>query len=204
MRTEPPGISKAEIARLLEGHWDFRAVALEYLPVGFGSHHWAGADAEGARRFITVDELTKSRLGDDPDAAFDALDRAFKTAARLRDEVGLDFVVGPVAKRDGGVTHRLDDRYALTVFPYLDGEPVGHGGYASAGDRRRVLGLLGRLHRATAVVPVDLPQCEDFTLPNRRALLQALAELGRPWKAGDFASQHASCSRRTPIMCDSY
>lgn len=74
----------------------------------------------------------KSRLGDDPDAAFDALDRAFQTAALLRDQVGLGFVIGPVTKRDGGVTNRVDARYALTVLPHLDGEPVGNGGYASS------------------------------------------------------------------------
>lgn len=43
------------------------------------------------------------------------------------------------------------------------------------------------MHRATADVPADLPQREDFTIPNRRVLLEALAELDRRWKAGAFA-----------------
>lgn len=186
MRTEPPGISKGDIARTLDRHWDFHASALEYLPVGFGSHHWAAVDAEGSRRFITVDDLTKSRLAGEPDAALDALDRAFRTAALLRDQVGLGFVVGPVPNRDGAVAHRVDDRHALSMFPYLDGEPLGNGGYASVDDRRRVLDMLGRLHRATADVPADLPQRDDFTIPSRPALLQALAELDRPWNSGPF------------------
>jgi hypothetical protein len=106
---------------LLEQRWCFRAASLEYFPVGFGSHHCAASDSQGARRFATVDRLTQSWRGSDADAAHDVLERTFRTPALLRDTAGLEFVVGPLADRAGINTHRLGD-HAVTVFPFLEGQ----------------------------------------------------------------------------------
>jgi spectinomycin phosphotransferase len=169
VRSEPPDFDHAGLARLLEREWSFPAVSLDYLPVGFGSHHWAAADAEGRRRFVTVDHLGQARLGAD---AFDTLRRAFQTAALLRDEAGLEFVVGPLADRAGAPTNRLGD-YAVTVFPFLEERSRG-------GEPDEVMRMLDRLHAAT--VPQDLPRREDFAIPNR----DALRALDRPWTTGPF------------------
>ena len=46
--------------------------------------------------------------------------------------------------------------------------------------------VLGRLHAATGSVPADLPRREDFELPSRVALEEALHDLDRPWESGPF------------------
>jgi spectinomycin phosphotransferase len=49
--------------------------------------------------------------------------------------------------------------------------------------------LLGRLHAASGSVRRDLPGQEDFTLPGRQALEEALGELETPWEQGPFAER---------------
>jgi len=197
MRTEPPDLDRAALARLVEREWSFRAASLEYLPVGFGSHHWKASDPVGARRFVTADRLTNSRAGTEPAAAFAGFERAFRTAAVLRDSAGLEFVVGPLADRTGGFTHRLGD-HAVTLFPFLSAESSD--GDPSAGDQTRILGLLGRLHAATETLPPDLAPLEDFDIPHRQTLAEALGDLDRPWTAGPLgepARAQLRCSAET-------
>ena len=44
--------------RCLANSWNVQVTAsLEYVPVGFGSHHWSVRDADGGRWFVNVDEL---------------------------------------------------------------------------------------------------------------------------------------------------
>jgi spectinomycin phosphotransferase len=186
--TEPADLDRAELEAVLERHWGLREPQLEYLPVGFGSHHWRAVDSSGVQRFVTVDDLQAGfQSGPDTDAAFAALDRAFRTAAWLRDEAELDFVVAPLHDDEGVVLRRLDDRYAVTVLPLIAGESSKWGPYESADDRRRMGGVLGRLHAATEHVPAGLPRREDFTLPSRAALVDALQDLNRRWASGPFA-----------------
>jgi spectinomycin phosphotransferase len=185
--TEPEDLDRAELKALLKRHWRLRGATLDYLPVGFGSHHWRAEDSRGTRRFVTVDDLEAGfQVGPDTDSAFVALDRAFRTAAALRDEVKLDFVVAPLPDEEGNVIRRLSDRYAVTVSPLIEGESSSYGSYESLDDRRRMGGVLGRLHAATEHVPTDVPRREDFELPSRAALVEALDDLERPWPSGPF------------------
>jgi spectinomycin phosphotransferase len=185
--TEPEDLDRAELRALLGRHWGLRGATLDYLPVGFGSHHWRADDARGTRRFVTVDDLEAGfQAGPDTDSAFAALARAFRTAVALRDEAKLDFVVAPLADEEGHVIRRVSDRYAVTVSPLIEGETSSWGSYESLDDRRRMGGVLGRLHSATEHVPADLPRIEDFALPSRAALEEALDDLERPWSSGPF------------------
>jgi hypothetical protein len=187
--TEPGDLDRAELAALLERHWGLREPQLEYLPVGFGSHHWRAVDSRGVRRFVTVDDLHAGfQAGSDADAAFATLDRAFRTAAWLRDDAGLDFVVAPLHDGEGAIVRRLlNARYAVTVLPLIAGDSSTWGPYESADDRRRMGEVVGRLHRATERVPAGLPRAEDFALPARAALVEALEHLNRRWGSGPFA-----------------
>ena len=188
MLTDPEDLERVELAALLERHWGLRVATLTYLPVGFGSHHWRAEDSRGTRRFVTVDDLEAGfQAGPDTDSAFAALDHAFRTAAALRDEAELEFVVAPLPDGEGHVIRRLSDRYAVTLSPLVEGEPTTYGSYESADDRRRMGGVLGRLHAATKHVPAGLPRREDFALPSRAALGEALEDLERPWSSGPFA-----------------
>lgn len=186
--TEPRDLDRAELETLLERHWDLRDPQLEYLPVGFGSHHWRAVDSGGVLRFVTVDDLKAGfQAGPGTDGAFAALSRAFRTAAALRDDAELDFVVAPLFDDEGAVIRRVSDRYALTVSPFVEGESSRSGAYESGAERRLMGGLVGRLHAATGHVPAHLPRTDDFALPSRAELSKALANLDQPWDSGPFA-----------------
>lgn len=187
MLTEPADLDRAELGALLGQHWGLHGATLDYLPVGFGSHHSRADDARGTRRFVTVDDLEAGfQAGPDTDSAFAALDRAFRTAVMLWDEAELDFVVAPLLDEEGHVIRRVSDRYAVTVSPFIEGETSTWGDYESLDDRRRMGSVLGRLHAATEKVPARLPRREDFALPSRAALVEGLHDLERPWSSGPF------------------
>jgi spectinomycin phosphotransferase len=187
--TAPDDLDTAALAAVLERHWGLQARPLEYLPIGFGSHHWRAVDAGGVEQFVTVDDLEAGfQAGPDADAAFAALDRAYRTAAWLRDEAGLDFVLAPLPAADGAAIRRLDARYAVTVRPFVAGETSGFDRYEDVDDRRLVAGIVGRLHAVTGRVPPGLPRRDDLAVPARPELEAALAaDLERPWDAGPFA-----------------
>jgi spectinomycin phosphotransferase len=186
--TEPRDLERPRLKALLERHWGLRDPQLEYLPVGFGSHHWKAVDSRGEPRFVTVDDLRAGfQAGPDTDATFTALDRAYRTAAWLRGELGLEFVVAPFHDAEGAVIRRIDERYAVTVLPLIAGESGACGRYESADERRRMGTILGRLHAASERVPAGLPRREDFALPSRAALDEALRDLDRSWTSGPFA-----------------
>ena len=191
--TEPRDLDRSELKDVLESLWGLRDPQLDYLAIGFGSHHWTAVDARGTRRFVTVDDLEADfRDATDTDSAFAALDRAFRTAAALRNDAGLEFVVAPLVDRDGAVIRRLDHRYAMTVLPFIDGESSDWGPYEDPDDRRLMGAVLARLHAATELVPTDLPRSEDFALPAREALVDALRDLDRTWDFGPFAESTRS------------
>jgi spectinomycin phosphotransferase len=184
--TEPRDLDRVELEQLLERLWGLRDPTLDYLPVGFGSHHWR-CESQNTHSFISVDDLEAGfQAGPDTDAAFAALNRAFRTAAALRDDAGLEFVVAPRADDEGLVLRRLSDRYAVRVSPLIEGESSGFGAYEAPEDRRRMGAVLGRLHAATERVAAGLPRRESFELPSRAALEEALHDLHRPWGSGPF------------------
>ncbi|HET7170207.1 MAG TPA: phosphotransferase [Gaiellales bacterium] len=170
----------------LRRHWSIGVARLDYLPIGFGSHHWQAVDADGARWFVSADDLEAARrAGRGPDDVFQDLDGAYRTAAVLRDEAGLEFVVAPTASRDGAVLRRLDAQYAIRVEPFVAGAATEDGEFERPEERRRMGTLIGRLHSASGLAAVRLGR-EDFALPGRLALEEGLTQLDVPWESGPF------------------
>jgi spectinomycin phosphotransferase len=185
VRAKPKGLDLRPVADALGRGWGFRVDVARYAAVGAGSYHWEVADETGRRGFVTVDDLEqKGWLGDTRDEAFDGLRRAFDTAVALRDG-GLRFVVAPIPTRDGESLRRLDPRYAIALFPFVDGE-VGQFGRYDDDDRRSVAGLLAELHTAAAAVGSAAPTV-GFDLPGRRHLEAALLELDEAWTGGPLS-----------------
>ncbi len=186
MFAEPPGFDRNELIQTLAADWGLSVTSLRYEPVGFGTHHYVVRDDGGATWFVNVDEIVaKAWLGADPEATFDGLDRALRTALALR-MVALEFVHAPVERSDGGVVARLPSGYAVSVFAYVDGSSNEHGVYASVDERRRVLEALGRIHAATHRVPAGLPRRDTLVVPLRERLFEALDDLGSAWTGGPF------------------
>ena len=159
-----------------------------YLPVGFGAHHWRAEVEDGSLSFVTVDDLGAGfQRATDVDAAFAALERAYRTAAALRDEAGLEFVLAPRLDDEGVILRRADKRYAVSVAQFVEGTPSSFGEYETDGERRRMGELVGRLHAAGDRIPADLPRRDDCGIPSRGVLDEALATLDEPWGTGPFA-----------------
>ena len=115
MFTRPPDLAEEVITDILRRRWGLGSVELDYLPVGFGSHHWRATDAAGRELFLSIDDLHKSQTSTPDgtlDAAHERLARANRSAYALRHRGGLDFVVAPVADRDGLVIARVSEGYS--------------------------------------------------------------------------------------------
>ena len=204
MFTRPEALDDAAILVGLRVGWGFDAVAVDYLAAGFGSHHWVARAADGARCFVTVDDLaSREFLGQGPSAAFDGLSKAFGVARALRDS-GLNWVVGPLPGLDGRVLHRLSARYSIAVFPYVEGSTTEE--YACDAERSAVVALLAKLHQSSGPVEA-VARREAFRLPNRADLEAALRSVDECWAGGPYSErarallrQHARGVRR--ILAD--
>jgi spectinomycin phosphotransferase len=177
----------ARLAAALAGGWHLHPALMDYVPEGGGSHHWKVTDEDGLTRFVTVDDLDgKDWLGGTREAVFGGLGRALGTAAALRDRAGLDFVTAPVPARDGGLLRRVDDRYAVSVFPFLAGRSFPFGPYTDPMLRGRTLDMIAALHRATPAVR-GLASVHVLGFAGRDDLDAFLRAPGRPWGSGPFA-----------------
>ena len=165
-------------------------MSLEYLTIGFGSHHWRAVDTDDRPWFVTVDDVVAKRRARDEDATtvFERLRAALTTANDLRDS-GADFVVAPLPGRTGTVVQRISARFALALYPFLDGVTA-NGEYGSAVDRRAVLEMVTTIHATPRTVT---PDAHGRRLRARRtstSLVCALDELAGPWE------QRALCRPR--------
>jgi spectinomycin phosphotransferase len=211
VRDRPAGVAERDLRHALAQGWGIHAAAMRYVPEGGGSYHWAVRDREGERRFVTVDDLDdKAWLGDTRAAVLDGLRAAMDTALALRRRAGLRFVAAPIpalgtagsagsagtAGTAGGATvWPLGSRYAVTVFPFLDGSSGSFADGFSAHEHAEVVDLLAALHRSTPTVtgaPV-----RPIELPLRRALDAALHDLYQPWTGGPFAEPARALLTRT-------
>jgi spectinomycin phosphotransferase len=184
VRAAPDGLEDAAVVAALRDGWGFVPAVLDYAPVGGGSYHWHAVDPDGSRAFVTVDDLDqKTWLGDTRASSFEGLLDAFNAAAELAAS-GLAFVVAPVRTREGAPLVRLDDRYTLALFPFIEGEPGAWGGYATDADRLAVVELVAAVHRVPAAA-----RTIGLELTGREQLEGALRELDVPWTGGPLAEQ---------------
>jgi spectinomycin phosphotransferase len=186
MKSRPPGVSDAQLGEVLASGWGLRGLPLRYAPVGAGSYHWTAG-----RFFVTVDDLSaKPWLGSDRSSVLDGLRTAMEVAGAL---ATLPFVVAPV----NGTVCPLGDRYAVTVFPYLDGVPGEWGAHRDARERAEVLDMLAALHNAPAGKTVP---SRPVALPGRAALEAAL---DRPAFSGPYAAEvRALITESGPLISD--
>jgi aminoglycoside phosphotransferase (APT) family kinase protein len=186
MLTRPDGLSDELLTRALVGGWDITPAAISYLAVGYGSHHWQTTAIEGARWFVTVDDLAE-RLrspADTTDAAYGRLRSALLTARALH-ESGASFAVTPVATVDGDVLHRIGEAYALAVYPFVDGQAREYGDALAPADLAAILPLITAVHGAPASVRGHA-RTDDFLLAGAGVLRRALDDLAGRWDGGPY------------------
>jgi spectinomycin phosphotransferase len=185
VRDRPAGIGDGEVGHALAEGWRIDAADLRYAAVGGGSYHWAVRDGAGGRWFVTVDDLDdKPWLGDGRATVLDGLRAAMDTALALRRDAGLRFVAAPNPGLGGETVRALDSRYAIAVFPFLDGTSGRFREDYPARRRGELAGLLAALHQATPTL--IRPPVARIGLPRRAALDAALGGLDQPWLGGPY------------------
>lgn len=187
MRSLPADLAIERLRQVLADGWRTRGAALEYVPEGGGAYHWKLTDSEGQARFVTVDDLDdKDWIGQTRQAVGEGLTRALSTAAALRYDAGLEFVVAPIPTGDGELLRRLDDRYTVSVFPFLTGRSHPFGRYADKPLRDGALDMIAALHQSTPAVRGRAPRhVPSFT--GRDDFDAFLAEADRPWNGGPYS-----------------
>lgn len=178
MRAPPDDLGDGQVLDALRAGWGIDAVASAYQPVGFGTHHWLVTTSDGRRWFANVDELTT-------DDYLVRLHAALRTARAVADAGG-SFALAPVPAQDGEAVHPLASRFAVSLYPYVDGRSWGTGEYRTDEQRLAVLELLVSLHTADSARHRHA-LVDDFVLPDREGLMAALEDVDRPWDSGPFA-----------------
>jgi hypothetical protein len=184
--TVPQGLDEGVLAGAVERGWGLRVASMKYLAVGWGSHHWEVAGEDGARWFVTVDEVANKRVSgrESLDEGFGRLLASLRAAVDLR-AAGREFVVAPVPGEDGEPVLRLDERFAVAVYPFVHGESFTWG-EESLQWRFGMLEMVAGVHSA----PVRA-LAEEFAVPFRDQLEAACA--GRAEDCGP-------CARRVADM----
>jgi len=177
----PPDLDSALIQEALLAKWGIYVDDLVYVPVGFGDHHWQ-ASTVGKRYFVTLRDLRLDGRSGDRRQALELLERTFQAVRRLKSVARLEFVIAPIPDRRGELIAAVGDAFALTVYDWLDVEPATDGDGAVAAE------FLARLHRGSREHPVDAV-LENFQIPHRAALTNALANVDRPWHHGPYADR---------------
>ncbi len=163
MLTPPKDLSGSSLVQMIERAWNLTLDSLNYCPVGFGSHHWVARSDVGFRSFVTVDELnSESHPGDEVSALGLHLRSALAAATDLR-AFGCEFVVAPIPTKNGDVFTQ-SDRYAVTLYPLLDGYNLSAEERFGDSDRDRVLGMVIELHRVP-IAAIRPPAADAFVVP---------------------------------------
>jgi spectinomycin phosphotransferase/16S rRNA (guanine(1405)-N(7))-methyltransferase len=188
MLSGPDDLAVDALLDAVRAEWlpSLRTPDVDYLAVGFGSHHWRVTDDRGDRWFLTVDDLA-TRLHSAADSVDDAHSRlcAALATARAIADTGAGFVVAPVRRAGGEVVARIGPSYTLAVYPYVDGRPHRFGEVLTRSGRRQVAGMLAKLHAIRRPVAAET-RVEAFELAQRDVLVAALQDLARPWDTGPF------------------
>lgn len=176
MQSRPPDLPDSVVAAAVADVWELPVTTAVYRPVGYGSHHWSVADAAGAYWFVSVDVLAEG----EPVASFGRLSAALRAAAVAQD-AGLSFVVAPVPVPGGALLHRMSERYALALYPHVDGRSGSFSDALAPAEGDEMIGMLCALH-GVPLAEVDGAGVDALDVSDRGHLEAALADLGGRWR----------------------
>jgi len=185
MRSLPDGLDMTLLRPALVDGWGLQPAAVDYVAVGFGSYHWSVRTSDAERYFVTVDDLdSKPWLGATRDDSFAGLTAAFDTVGALRADRGLEFALAPVEGIRRESLRRIDDRYAVAVFPWVEGGGGRFDEDLSPAERCQALDLLADLHRAAPPSTGLRTFDPGFA---RECLEPALDQVDTPWQGGPYS-----------------
>jgi spectinomycin phosphotransferase/16S rRNA (guanine(1405)-N(7))-methyltransferase len=189
--TPPRGLSDNDLVSALADGWNLGVASIEYRAVGFGSHHWSVIDTCGTRWFANVDELGAPGQAPDepPSQVLHRLRASFATATALGDH-GLDFVVAPIPAHDGRALIPLGDRFAVSLYPFIDGQSFNSGEYSSPDHRDAVLDMIVAVHTSPRTTWRDAAR-DDFTIAHRADLENVRTGTGTGTGTGTCGVEHS-------------
>ena len=190
MQSLPDDFDTGELTAALTREWGVAVARLDHAPVGFGSHHWIARDPSGGRWFVTVDDLEIGRFAaaETHDDAYARLGRALAAARALR-QTGAGFVVAPVPTAGGRPVVRLGPRWAVAVYPHVEGTSFRWDEWTGDDHRHGVLDMVVGVHAASPVVR-EQAGVDDLSVPRRDAVAAALT--GPPTGDGPYAGRTAA------------
>jgi spectinomycin phosphotransferase/16S rRNA (guanine(1405)-N(7))-methyltransferase len=172
----PDDVSDSEVAAAVEQWWRTPATSIDYLAVGFGSHHWRTGEL-----FVTVDVLDDRRH-----RSADTVDDVFaRHSASLAVATHVPFAVAPKPSVDGTAVRRLDHGHSIAVYPFVDGRSHDYGSYVDATHRSAVLDLVVQLHG----LPLHDAPVDPLEVLFADNLERALTELDQEWDAGPYGER---------------
>jgi spectinomycin phosphotransferase/16S rRNA (guanine(1405)-N(7))-methyltransferase len=186
--TPPEDLTDDGLVRALQSGWDLTVASLEYRAVGLGSHHWEVLDVAGGRWFATVDELAARRhvIGEAQGRPFRRLGAALSTAVELRSG-GLGFVLAPVLGIDDQPLVHIDSRFAVALYPYLEGQSFAWGDFTMPTHRSCVLDLIVELHAFKLPTGCSV-LTDEYEIPYRDELELSLRPDDAARECGPYAA----------------
>jgi hypothetical protein len=192
MLNPPPRLTEEAVCDALAA-WNLYPAELEYLPVGFGTHHWKMLDPATGRWLVNVDELAGRRLhGDEPLTAPLARLRAALSVPRTLRDHGYEFAVGPEPSLDGELLLMLGEELAVSVYRFLTGDSFtwSDGGWAAAqvvpAHTHAIVDILAALHTAPETARGSA-FTDDLAVPVRDVVTQVLADDGLVGDHGPYS-----------------
>lgn len=151
MLTPPLQPTNTDVLDVVQREWLPGADHAEYLPVGFGAHHWRVDSAHRPQLFVTWDTP-------DGDLFPSPFEEAYTTASRLCD-ASFAHVVAPLQSFGGGFTVPCAAGL-LSVSPWIEGRTPSADEARTVEHTRMTVQMLRRLHHLTppAAAPVWSPR----------------------------------------------
>ncbi|WAP53831.1 phosphotransferase family protein [Streptomyces sp. S465] len=176
MLSRPSFIGDEAIAHAVATHWLPDATEADYLPWGFGAHHWR-VTGGGTTLFVTLDQLR-------PRHTEATLEAAYAGAAALA-AAGMETVCAPLPARSSGRFTVGVGAGALSVTPWLEGRSPTEAEAGEPRHLRAVEAALAALHRAAP--PPGLRHWTPQVGPGFAGQLRA--RTARPWTSGPLAER---------------
>lgn len=199
MLNPPEAVSEEDLRALLANTWKLQVTALEYVPVGFGSHHWSVRDADGGRWFVNVDELAAFPL--DTDDPLRSLSNALSVPRALVDG-DHRLTVAPEPTADGAPLAELGTGFAVSVHRHLDGESFEWQRWEDTDPElaAEALAVVTALH-AVPRAAWGTAEVETFAIPKRAGLETLLAGRALDPGLGPFARRASQAiTRQAPML----
>ncbi len=164
MKVDSPSIDKQALCRLIKDQYGLDVAGLTFVPQGEESYGYSLETSAQSRYFVKVCEHHSE------------LNIRYEAASRLRTQCGLEFVVHPIATRQGEFQPNLGE-YAVAVFDFVEGIVSDRNGFSDE-EWQQVASLTAALHQSVRCPALPPLPVERFEIWFEDWLLKVLSAIG--------------------------